>query len=277
MDSKSGQALSVEEIRNLEKEILSEFWEFCKEHKIRMWLAYGTLLGAVRHRDMIPWDDDIDVVIPSSDLKKLLAILRKQGPMINDHIKVVCPATDDGAYAIYPKIVDTRTRSEEAVLRSDIEVTTGVWVDVFVLYGSDPLHYRERAVQLSHHFFYTMARLVTYESYAGASKLGDVLHRAFKPIGRLVGHAFWMKGAFWVSNNLFRSFSKGEQVFVEANTALRFPRRIFEGAKMGSLGDKKYPMPSGYDEFLTIRYGEDYMQLPPESERVSHSLEAWWK
>ncbi|MDY5273762.1 MAG: LicD family protein [Arcanobacterium sp.] len=274
---KPGESLAADEIKILEKEILAAFWEFCKEHKIRMWLAYGTLLGAVRHGDMIPWDDDIDVVIPSSDLKKMLAILREQGSMINHHIKVVCPATDAGSYTIFPKIVDIRTQSEENALRSDIDATTGVWIDIFVLYGSDPLFLRERAVQLLHHFFYTMARLVTFENFPGASQLGKGLHRLFRPLARLMGHTFWNKAAFWVSTNLFRSFSCGDYVYVEANTSLKFPRRIFKGARMEFFGQNKYPIPVGYDEYLKIRYGSDYMEPPAEKDRYSHQMDARWR
>ena len=66
--------LNVEEYKNLLKELLIKFDKLCQENNLKYSLAYGTLLGAVRHKGYIPWDDDIDVMMPREDYNKLLSI-----------------------------------------------------------------------------------------------------------------------------------------------------------------------------------------------------------
>ena len=65
--------MKLQEVKQLEFAILADFASFCKAHNWRYWIAYGSLLGAVRHGDMIPWDDDIDIWMPANDYYKMLA------------------------------------------------------------------------------------------------------------------------------------------------------------------------------------------------------------
>ena len=69
-----GQELKTEDIQKISYEILKEFKTFCEMHQLRYFMAYGTLLGAVRHEGFIPWDDDIDVFMPRPDYEKLLQL-----------------------------------------------------------------------------------------------------------------------------------------------------------------------------------------------------------
>jgi lipopolysaccharide cholinephosphotransferase len=64
--------LSLEEIKRVALDILQDVADFCERNSLRYFLAYGTLLGAVRHRGFIPWDDDIDICMPRSDYERFL-------------------------------------------------------------------------------------------------------------------------------------------------------------------------------------------------------------
>lgn len=66
--------LSREEYRQIQINILSEVAKICEEHKLSYYLGYGTMLGAIRHKGFIPWDDDIDLLFPYDELEKLMEI-----------------------------------------------------------------------------------------------------------------------------------------------------------------------------------------------------------
>ena len=68
------QAIGIEELKKTQKEILDEVVAFCNTHNIRYFLAYGTLLGAIRHKGYIPWDDDIDIHMPRPDYERFIEL-----------------------------------------------------------------------------------------------------------------------------------------------------------------------------------------------------------
>lgn len=64
--------LELEEIKQIQLEILDDITEFCKQNNIKFWIDYGTLLGAVRHKGYIPWDDDVDIGMLREDYDRFL-------------------------------------------------------------------------------------------------------------------------------------------------------------------------------------------------------------
>lgn len=122
------KTLSMEEIRSVELGCLKELKRVCEEHDLRFVLAYGTLIGAMRHEGFIPWDDDIDVQMPRDDYERLYE-LYLQGAFA-PHYQLV--SYRDGS-SIYPffKLVDSRTLAHESFL--DEEFASGLWVDIFPL------------------------------------------------------------------------------------------------------------------------------------------------
>lgn len=71
------ERLSLEQVKEIEKNILKEFDRYCCENGLKYCVEYGTLLGAIRHKGFIPWDDDIDVVMPLEEVRKLQRIFHK--------------------------------------------------------------------------------------------------------------------------------------------------------------------------------------------------------
>ena len=118
--------LSLREIQLTELKILSVFSDFCNEHGLIYSLVGGTLLGAVRHKGFIPWDDDIDVGMPRPDYEKFIEMIEANGDLLNENIKVI---TDRGKNAILPylKIVDKRIE----ISPKCNEKSNNIWIDVF--------------------------------------------------------------------------------------------------------------------------------------------------
>ena len=68
--------LNLQQIKKIELDILKEFVAYCDKHSLRYYLAYGSLIGAIRHHGFIPWDEDIDVMMPRSDYEKLHELVK---------------------------------------------------------------------------------------------------------------------------------------------------------------------------------------------------------
>ena len=126
------EQFTLTKVQELEFGILQFIKKVCDENQIRYYLAYGTLIGAVRHKGFIPWDDDIDIMMPRKDYKKLLAILNEQQ---HPYYKLISADTDKRFQVPLPKIVDTRT-----LLVQDYDiiepVPLGVYVDIFLMDGA---------------------------------------------------------------------------------------------------------------------------------------------
>lgn len=121
------QELSLEKQKLLMLEILLDFDKVCRNNGIRYSLAYGTLLGAVRHQGFIPWDDDIDVIVFRADYEKLIQILNSQ--MQGNH-SFICVENNPGFSAPLGKIIDNTTILEQSGHFSD-RINLGVYIDVF--------------------------------------------------------------------------------------------------------------------------------------------------
>ena len=123
--------LSADEIKQVELDILLAFKKACLENHLKFYLVGGTLLGAVRHKGFIPWDDDIDAGMPRPAYNKLIRLEREK-KILPDHLKLICH--ENGTFQ-YPfiKIVDTRTTVDQKYLEGN--VAEHLWIDVFPFDG----------------------------------------------------------------------------------------------------------------------------------------------
>ena len=109
-------------------EMLLVLDDICRRHGIRYWLAAGTLLGAVRHKGYIPWDDDLDIEMLREDYDRLLRILPKELP---EHLQLQTPETDAGYFLAYAKLRDRRSRLSETNAYDRIFEMQGIFIDIF--------------------------------------------------------------------------------------------------------------------------------------------------
>lgn len=120
--------ISFEEMKKVELEILSFFADFCETHNLRYFLAYGTLIGAIRHKGFIPWDDDVDIQMPREDYDILISLFN----IGNDSpYRLISPLEKQSCYTIV-KIIDTRTIKIENGIKND---PLGIDIDIFPLDG----------------------------------------------------------------------------------------------------------------------------------------------
>lgn len=269
--------MTVEETKLVELDILSRFDEFCRENSLRYFLAYGTLIGAVRHSGFIPWDDDVDVQMPRADYNKLIELLK--GKRLGS-LRLIAPDDRDARHT-FAKLVDDRTVKLEAGHRYKTDADyRGIDIDIFPIDGqpSDADEYKKWYKKLKR--VYRKIWMREIES-SGDLKLSlrfaivlFKLIRVFIPKReRLMKkaqqlHAMYpYEGAEFVG--CVESYFNG--------IGNRCEREAYDECVMLDFEGKSFKAPCGYHSILTGMYG-DYMRLPPEEQRVTHHTNnSYWR
>lgn len=258
--------MKIRELQRQELEILLEFQRVCEKHGLRWYLTAGTLLGAVRHKGFIPWDDDVDVAMPRADYDRLAAAC--EADLSEQYFFQDYKSQPNFPY-YFSKICKNGTRVYEPSLE-DVDIHKGVYIDIFPLDvcpdGAGCATVLFKGVQLL--------------DCAVLSQVG----RRF-----VCGYSKWyMRAAYGVLRHLPRKwlfalrewlrkgmvFGASGEVLCTVGGRHGYPRETyrtswFEPVRELPFEGCMFPAPSGWDELLRNMYG-DYMTLPPVEEREQH-------
>ncbi len=268
--------LSIDEIKNCEINILSTFADFCDKNNLHYYLAYGTLIGAVRHKGFIPWDDDIDVEMPRNDYNKLIEILLHQNNLITENIELKTPFSKNYQYP-FAKVIDNTTFVQEITMKKKYK--TSVWIDIFPLDNipdstQQAEQFIKKAKKMSKYYFYTIER-----KYSGKDLIGKI---KFNTVRLLLTPVYKIINQKQRIDRFVQKYSAQEtkrfSELIANNNAERSIRENDDLSQTKILFENKmYTTFENYDKVLRNYYG-DYMKLPPEEERVlAHSLTAYKK
>ncbi len=259
--------MTLDEIKQTELDILKHVADFCDANGINYCLAYGTLIGAVRHKGFIPWDDDIDIWMSNEDYKRFMAMYK------DEQYPFYCIENNPTYLLPFGKVVDERTRifeKEAATYKG-----SGVYVDIFPLI-SCPENNFFRAVEGF------ILRLVRFQHAVSTFRIDKTQKSMYKKImyslagitgkvfntQRCVKFMLAVANAFALDSSDNLTAIQSQHIYHKSNFE-RFILCDFERAQ--------FKIPAEYDKILIHIYG-DYMTLPPKEQQVSnHSFVAYWK
>lgn len=263
--------IEFKEFQQIAKDILKALTDYLDAHDLRYFLAYGTLLGAVRHHDIIPWDYDIDIQMPRPDFERFLEMTDKEP--VAPNLKVFSWKNYKNYYQPFLKICDTRTRLIITKTKHT-HIPLGIWVDIFPLDGVDAQKSKNHLLQTKAHQLLRSAQapfLVTQNwkewFWQFSRRFRCIWHSAADDIIKMneIAQTHSFESAEYI----------GQIVSLDAILEKEvFPRAWLQPIKL-PFGKYEYTVPAEYDKILRQQYG-DYMQLPPEADRRIPSIGAYW-
>ncbi len=259
--------IELEEQKKLLVDLLKYITDICDKNNIKYTLIAGSLIGAIRHKGIIPWDDDIDIALMPEEYEKLINVLSK-----TDHYYVLFNPVDNKDY-FYPfaKLVDTRTILKENGVK---EIKNyGIYVDIFAY------HYvpNNEFFRKLHYFklFWTQ-KLLSYSVY-NPKDIQKFKSRIVVYISKIFGTNFWKKRHLKICNT-----RKKTDYLLSNWPAYGYKHEIQETTSFAKYKKVKFENISAmiikdYDKVLKTVFG-NYMQPPPENQRnPKHGSIIHWK
>ena len=247
--------LSKDEMQKIELNILKHVIKFCEENNITYFLYGGTLIGAIRHKGFIPWDDDIDIAMPREDYDRFLKTFKNTERYILTHIDI-----EKDYYLPFAKVYDNYTYLDE---RSTQRIPMGVYIDIFPIDSYDNSEFT--------YLFNKLKRGLIHCRIALIKKEAPLHMKVLIFLGRII--SFWYplnKSIHSMEKNVRNTpLEKSKKVGTITEGVLiakPYPYRCIESTLDWPFEDIIAKVPVGYDEMQTIIYG-DYMTPPPEEKR----------
>ena len=263
--------IGIEALRQIEIRLLKNVSHFCEEKGLRYFLTGGSLLGAIRHKGFIPWDDDIDIVMPREDYEIFVKTFCSE----QDNYKVVSCYNQNDYYLPFAKVVDANTVLVEKLEHNS---TIGVFLDVFPL---DFFDFTERQINS---FYWKQRKRIKLLS-AKTSPLSKIQKNKRVLAAIMKGLCFAIP-ANMIAKSIDKhakkfSCTKGRVACVAV--AMTYGKKEFLNAMFFDeylevqFQDCVFRAPKGYDGVLRSYYG-NYMELPPPNKRVTHhDFRAYYK
>ena len=249
-------------VRKVQLNILIKLDEVCNNNNLRYYLAFGTCLGALRHKGFIPWDDDIDVLMPYADAKKLITLQRQFG----EKYFVQSKETDPDYRSIAMRVRDEDTTCIEAD-EKDLKTHKGIYIDIYPYYECNPVKILRTIDILRSNFLKVLVSNRPPVNHGGL----------LATVSKLILTYYTGNRRLRKIEELERKLSsvKGKEILdyygydVTLFTAISYPKEWFGKPKKLEFEGRYFNGATEPEMYMKKRYG-DFMKLPPIENQVVH-------
>ena len=261
----------MDELRHLQLVVLSiakDIDTLCREYNIHYFLGGGGAIGAVRHNGFIPWDDDLDFLMPYEDYERFVIISQEKLDQNKYDVD-----RDLSPWALpCLKIRLKGTYIEEKGKRIEIGKCQGIFLDVF------RLEHSPKSNLWKHLQYYSSKLLIAYHCKHIDYKTDDTRKNIVIRLSSLMNISGFRQFIKWT---IFR-WNKKDTKYLGCLWGITRLKNSFTACEIYGkptylpFEDTELPLPEYYHEYLSQFFG-DYMQLPPEDKKIAHETEVYWK
>lgn len=255
----------MKKIWNVELAILDEVERICKKHQLTYFLVHGSLLGAVRHKGFIPWDDDLDLAMPRVDYDRFVQIAPKE---LSENLSLHTPETDpDLFWGALARIRDRRTTGMEA---KDLghQGNLGIWIDILPLdvctMDEKKFAHKQKRIRHCQRLLYAKIYGSEYDRY------GDMTSTQWRLYG-FAAHLYSHRRLCRMLDRAVRLYTEEQSEDVAFFSGYYKHRRLlaadFQNTVLMEFEHRMVPVPKGYENYMFMSMGKDYLKYPPEEER----------
>lgn len=247
-------------VQLVEYDILKEVDRICKKHNIKYLIGQGTLLGAVKYKKFIPWDDDIDLLIEYKELKKLINIFKNEAKpelfLTNCFIEKYFPVA-------WTKVRNMNTLSRP-VQYKDIPINWGICIDLFPVYSVSNISF----IRNLEYTLYKIANKIVMAEFTKFEEGHGKLVRLLEKIPICLRHLY-LKAIMGILN----LHNDNTRYVMVACKGVKVVERsiLYGGEKELEFEDGVYPAVYDYEKYLTLNYGDWRAELPLDQQK-GHDL-----
>lgn len=266
--------ISLDEAKEKMLEMMCYIDKVCRENNIKYSLAYGTLIGAIRHKGFIPWDDDMDIMLTRDNYDKLIEIIKKDDKY--DFLDI-----RNGLLANFSKICYKNTVGIEHTkfMKLPSEVDMGIYIDIFPLDNLPEVGYKKHMKKIL--FYIRLLQTNSFKRYFASPSLINAI------IKSIVFLPFCIISKIYTKERVIKKIVYLQKKFNNTKTDYigiasfgyleRYKKSWFDEYIDVKFGDYKFMLVKEYDKVIRVCY-DDYMIIPDEKDRKIHlSYFKWYK
>lgn len=240
--------------------LLDEMDRVCRAHGINYYIIAGTLLGAVRHKGYIPWDDDIDIALMRSDYDLLV---KYADQWFKKPFSIMVHTRDPKYPKFFGKLEDRSTTLVESFY---LGYAGGVYMDIFPLDDVPD----NKFLRNLHFYRFNIMRRLLYIAYKSPRKHGFTIGTPFVALFQLLFSKKWLHKRAQKIMTEYNGHPNCSYVMTHDDGTCAYPKDIFGTPSLCEFEGRQYMAPSVPDGFLSVLYGPNYMELPPMEQRRAH-------